>query len=421
MSKIIRVFEHETLKVNQVKDGVIFKQKHFDALAKYNEKNENKYYTLVHRGVKFRQYVGVIQTGQLTIEILPKIKSLAEDDELLWQSILFHMLKQCHFIKMDSFSEAQLKYRHNSLLDLYFEEYLKEVNNLIRRGLIKKYRNNQGNINSLRGSIVFPKHISKNTIHKERFYTEHSIYDKQHLANQILLEGLHVLDRVNHNHSLADGIKRTLFNYPEIERRHITKKSFERLKLDRKTIHYKRALEIAKLIILNYSPDITGGSNDLLAILFDMNSLWEEFVYRQLLKSKDENTQVLPQRRQQFWENKVIKPDIVIRRGDETFIIDTKWKVLDQSKPSDNDLKQMFAYNIYWECANSVLIYPRTTKSPKDTNGKYHKGMVSDHGCTLAFLNILDESNKLRRDGYNEVWDMIDGNFTHSEAPAKGP
>lgn len=386
MGKPLKVFEHETIKTGQEKEGVTFKKKHFEALAKYNDKNESKYFIIGHQKIKFKQYVGVIQVGQLTIEILPKIDSLNEGDEALWQSVLFQMLKECHYIKMESFSEASLKYRYNSLLDLYFEEYLQEVNSLIRQGLSKKYRKREGNIYSLKGSINFPHHLSKNLIHKERFYTRHAVYDYEHLANQIIQKGLHVLDNINHNHAIADGIKRTLFNLPEYDPCHVDAKTFERIKLDRKTVRYKRALEIAKMLILNYAPDITGGSNDLLAILFDMNSLWEEYIYRKL-KAVEGTTQ--RQNSQLFWSSesskKNIRPDLKIT--DRKIVLDTKWKKFNKEKLDDGDLQQMYIYNNYVECEDAYLIYPGF-ETKKVLFGEYEKGKTRSH---LVTVNPLGE------------------------------
>ena len=95
----------------------------------------------------------------------------------------------------------------------------------------------------------------------------------------------------------------------------------------------------------------------MLTLLFDMNKLWEEYIYRILQKHKPENYSVSPQNSTKFWEHKTIRPDIVIKddKG-EQFVIDTKWKIVDSNNPSDDDLKQMFTYNLYWKAEKSMLL-----------------------------------------------------------------
>ncbi|GGW48777.1 hypothetical protein [Arenibacter certesii] len=70
---ILQVFEHSTLYYGRVYNDITFEEKHFNALAKLNQLHNNEYFTLLHKGIKFSQYVGVIQIDGLTIEILPKI------------------------------------------------------------------------------------------------------------------------------------------------------------------------------------------------------------------------------------------------------------------------------------------------------------------------------------------------------------
>ena len=55
--KVIRVFEFDEIKQDQEYDGFVFEEKELIAIQKYNSANKNKYFTLTHKGVKFKNYV----------------------------------------------------------------------------------------------------------------------------------------------------------------------------------------------------------------------------------------------------------------------------------------------------------------------------------------------------------------------------
>jgi len=290
--------------------------------------------------------------------------------------------------------------------------YLDEVNNLVRKGLIKKYHKMQGNLHALKGRLVFSKHIHQNLIHQERFYTEHQVYDFEHLHNQILLRALTVLSKVSTNSTIIDSINRVKLDFPDIKEILITENHFEQLKENRKTEPYKKALQIAKMIILNYSPDIKSGNENMLALLFDMNKLWEEYIYRVLLRVKEPGLKVLYQRHQLFWENKTVRPDLVISKVNalgktEGFIIDPKWKIISAKKPADDDLKQMFVYNIYWEVGKSMLLYPKTFEH-KEYFGKFHKGKLGDNMCKIGFIDVLDKNGVLDLNIGKQILEKLD-------------
>ncbi|EMS33846.1 hypothetical protein C943_04165 [Mariniradius saccharolyticus AK6] len=399
-TKPIQVFEYGSL---QIGEDTCFKKKHWEMLGWYNETHGGRYFSLTPKGVRFNQYVGVIQAGDLVIEILPKVgKQAADSEKSIWRNVLLDMLSQCHWMHVHANEKAYLKFRANSILEAYLELFVNECETLLRAGLVKKYRFQEKNCKALKGKLIFGKNIQYNLVHQENFYTRHQVFDQDHLLNQILLKALKLVATISSSPFLRDRVQSLLLNFPELSDLKVTAATFERIQLNRKTESYAEALEIAAMLLLNYRPDISGGRNNVLAILFDMNDLWEEYIFRQLARYKNKKWSLHNQSQKRIWQSeserafKVVRPDLVISMdGFHSIIIDTKWKLPDGEYPGDNDLKQMFVYNEFWKCKSALLLYPTNSfsKLPGFKPGNFINGNGLLHRCGMVTVSVLDESN----------------------------
>ena len=161
-SKLIRVFEHQTIKLGDEVEGVTFDEASLKALQKhYGSDKGVPYYSLTNNGIKFNEFVGVIQVGNTVIEVLPKADK-TNDDKNYWQALLVKMLSAVGLFDIQSTSDSSLKLKSNSILDLYFALFIKEVEYLLHSGLAKQYRKKEGNVTALKGSIQFAQHIQQN-------------------------------------------------------------------------------------------------------------------------------------------------------------------------------------------------------------------------------------------------------------------
>lgn len=417
----IRVAEFEKLYYDNEKP---FQQKHWQSLFNYQElQNKNnlnrvEYFRVLPKGIQFLNYVGVIQAGNLTIEVLPKtdrnkttasntsiedLNTNDEKDRLKWHTVLLKMLNECSLLKINHVDRANLNLKNNSILDIYLKLFLSETETLLHEGLIKKYKSVQSNKFALKGQLQFSKNISKNLVHQERFYVRHTEYNSDNIFNRILLKTICLIQKISNNTSLLDLASKLLIDFPELPDCAVNKHTFDKLVYDRKTERYKEAMLISQMLLLNFRPDITGGAENVIAILFDMNKLWEEFVYRRL-KKEEANFSIRVHRQQSaaFWQSSIkttpnkIRPDIVVTQNTKTIIIDTKWKIVNDLLPSDDDLKQMFVYNLFWNCNKSVLLYP--SDNGGKSSGDYHDfTKVNMHAskCAIETVSILDDNNLL--------------------------
>lgn len=421
VNNIIRVAEFERLYYD---DSKPFKQKHWDSLCRYRDKAGTNYFRILNKGIQFTNYVGVIQAGNLTIEVLPKtdrkktaaaniasaeLEQQDKEERQGWHTILLQMLKECRLLQVQQVDYASLNLKSNSILDIYIELFLIQAEKLLHDGLTKKYRKEEGNLLAMKGQLLFAKNVSRNLVHKERFYVRHTAYNRNNIYNQLLYKTLRLIESISDNPLLLDKVNRLLLDFPEMPDCRVNAEIFEKLVFDRKTERYQEALLISKMLLLNYRPDITGGREHVIALLFDMNKLWEEFVYRRLKKAAGPGIRVERQAKKDFWHHttlgyaKTIRPDIVVHRGDKRVVIDTKWKLIEDDRPGDEDLKQLFVYNLFWQADHSVLLYPGNRLHSKGSylqfneavQKKPYSGISYVNHCSLRFLELKTTEGKL--------------------------
>lgn len=384
--RTITCFEHDILKAGESEK--FLKYHELERLRKfYGEGGKNKpFFTLTHNGIKFCEYVGVLQVGPLTIEVLPKADKDASEEK--WRNNLIAMLRYSGMIKVKAPTDSRLKLKSNSLLDLYFEMFINEVEVLLHQGLIKQYRKKTANLNALKGKLQFGKHIEKNFIHKERFYVRYSTYDDRHLLHFILYKTILLLKKICTSPRLMSRVKALILIFPEMPDIEASDALFNKISYSRKTERYRKAMEISKLLLLSYHPDLSTGRDDVLALMFDMNFLWERVVLMSLKRNLPKEWQATGQESEKFWEDgnrvRTIRPDIVVTGpGNKLFVLDTKWKKNDKA-PSSGDLKQLYAYLHYFGAEKVFLVYP-SEQNVDDIKGVFSNDKKE---CSLIFLSI---------------------------------
>lgn len=400
-SAIFQAFEYASYNINnEGKEGKKLPEDLYDALKSYSGEKELPYYSLTATGVRFKNYVGALQIGKWTVEVLPKFDRGIPTNSA--QPILIQMLRQSGVLKTNAPTESELRIKRNYILETYLRMFLDETKSILHRGLIKKYHKQEENAYAMKGSLNFNKHLNKNLIHAERFYVKHTIYDQQHELNRVLYKTLKVILGLNASYHLVSEIKSFALNMSALTDIHVSDEFFERIKWNRKNEHYKTAIEIARLLLLNYHPDLSHGRNNVLALMFDMNDLWEKwFVKRLRVVASDLGlpVSIKEQIKKDFWKSyKGVsikqKPDIVIEIPEgKRIIVDTKWKII-HFRPSEDDLRQMFTYNLLFKSDRSYLVYPGEWKM---ISGEYFEN-TQNGNCGLAFVPFIKDG-KLSDEG----------------------
>ena len=389
------MFEHERLRFDRGEKRITKEQ--FEALERFHGSG-TPYFNLVYNGVQFKEYVGVLQVGNTLIEVLPKAdrRNSTGPEETRWRNILIDMMRAVGELDVHATSEAHLQIRPNTILDLYFERFIRETEYLLHTGLARQYRTTEGNSTTLKGSLQFPKQVRQNAVHQERFYVRHTVYDSVHPLHMILYKTIQLLRRINTHAGLHSRIGALLLNFPEMPDIRVNALLFEKLVFNRSTHRYRKAIDIAKLILLNHHPDLSAGRYDVLALMFDMNLLWERFLFATLRRLHLDDVRVSAQVPRKFWKPVQGKPtrllpDILIEQPGNNIILDTKWKNLKGKNPSPEDLRQVYVYHDYFEAKRVALVYP--ADAPSDRDGWFwswekEKDEPTDKACSVVLLAV---------------------------------
>lgn len=406
----ILVYEYGWLEVGLFygqEKRVMFNQAHYNLLAQYLTKNPScQYYTVYFNKIRFCNYVGVIKVKDLSIEILPKTDRHTANEKQ-WQHVLLEMLTISLRVKAKTTTHADIHVRQHSVLETYLQLFLEETQKLLHDGLVKKYRQNISNQNTLKGKLLIHQHVTKNIVHAERFYVSHQVYDRDNIYNSILEQTLYCVNAINASDSINKTTGKLLLDFPECDAVKISEGLFQKLVYDRKTERYKNAIELARIILLNYHPDLKGGNNNILAIMFDMNLLWESYIIKMLSMAShnwETECKINPHEKRGFWEHPNqslhLIPDIIVRNNGKTYILDTKWKY--QKDTTTEDVRQMYAYGNYWGANERYLMYPDKVKNQVDkTKGVFYdpasKKLSTNNFCGLMYIDLLGTDKNLNK------------------------
>lgn len=393
----IQVFEHQKIRVGEpirTPDGGehAITPTHHRALASFADTNRNRYFSCGPRTIRFGSYVGLIQLGNLGIEVLPKADKRERGGHNRWHRALVHMLRVVGDLGLEAQDEANLLINPGRLFDLFINRFVGECERLLHQGLAKGYRSEEGNRTAFRGRLQVAEHVRRNAVNAARFYVASPVYDHESLPNLALHEALKVTEGLPVAAFTRARARAARQVFPELPSWRPDRSALQRYRLTRNTARYRDALRLAELILFNLAPDVRQGQTPLLALLFDMNALWERYVATLARRLHLPNRTVRTQDSKAFYRSdsgtRTLRPDLTIcdrDNGEVLLVVDTKWKVPSDGKASSADLKQMFCYHELFECTRSMLLYPRTSVSGEGRSGRF---VGRSHRCEVAFVAV---------------------------------
>lgn len=363
-------------------------------------------------------FVGVVKAGRKTIQILPKTAGWDGGQDAKERSIknLLQMLSFTKKLGVREIDLASLRRVKDDFFEVLIFLLAKNLLELLKHEMHKEYVDIEDNLSYVKGRIQFAEHIRRNYVVKNKFFVAYDEFLEDNLLNQILKYTAHLLKRQSTDSLNKRMLQECSFLLGDITLKPIHLSHFKKVHLSRLNENYEPILNLCKLFIGQSSVELRPDKAETFSFIFDMNKLFEEFIgefirryfsYKYSIRVQQSSKHLIESVKK--WEEPskptpayALTPDIAFYRAGENkpcLLLDTKYKEL---KPLDNaqrsekrygvstdDMYQMCAYSLKYECPDVIILYPQ-----KGLEAQRFTLCVNEH--TKVHIRTVDISRDLR-------------------------
>ena len=333
--------------------------------------------------VQATQHVGVVRLGRETIQVLPKI--YRHDDQAASEATrnLLHLLAVAADVPIREHALTPLLRRDADWFEILTRLFASHMTDAWQRSIVRGYVPREDDDSPfLRGKWRLADQMRR----PERRHTFCITYDEftpDNPPNRVLrfvVERLWALTRDSENRRTLATLRCWMDEItllPVVTAAEASPEGLARLHPE-----YAPLLTLARLFLDGGSLQLSGGDRETFAFVFDMNRLFESFVFGFLRRHRAAvlppalaDCALLPQShgtarhlarcagRAAFR----LEPDLALQAPDGAFplLLDTKYKSLSPAESrtagiSPADMYQMHAYARRYACPRVLLLYPQT-------------------------------------------------------------
>lgn len=336
------------------------------------------------RWLRLDNYVGVLESPCGTrIEILPKY-TRAETDIASARKVLVRMLRYGLRLPVRDTGPTALHTFDAPVSEWIIEQFLRELDLLVRRGLRFDYRLQEEELRFLRGRLQIGRQIRQPAGRQHLFQVEHQVFDVNRPENRLLARALDKVARMTREPANWRRSHELQHQLTEVRRSDDVAGDLRRWSSDRLMSHYQAVRPWCELILGNRNPMSALGEWTGRSLLFPMEKVFERYVEACLRRSLPTGAKLTAQAARRFLAKQgdrrmfQLKPDFLVEHEGVTCVLDAKWKLLDGTDVANNyglgqgDFYQLFAYGKRYLPATGgrlVLVYPGcdTFRAPLET------------------------------------------------------
>ena len=354
-------------------------QDQFKELEQFHKNNPDFFeykndHTLKTKG----NYVGIIQTKNLTLEILPKIYTINSNEKDSRDIFVKMLLTIDNIPTAKDGTNADVDSAKMNIFEIFIKLFIKHIDELIRKGVKSDYVTVEDNLNYLKGKIQFSNHIRYNLAHKEKFYVEYDEYIEDRVENRLLKTCIEFLLSKSTNFQNQSALRQQLFFFDNVSYSTNIENDLSCIEyLHRGMEHYELPLKFAKIFLQNRSFTPIKGENSSFSLLFQMNIIFERYIAK-LLQEQPSILDLQTSMKKQYSllkecdtnQKKIeIEPDYKMKINKKIVIGDAKWKLIEQDnqdmKISPNDVYQIYSYLHYFNSDTGIIFTPKLYEDEK--------------------------------------------------------
>lgn len=419
------LFEHEALAYE--KWGWSVEHTCVEQIEAINRESKVELIQLGRKGLRAKQYVGMMQVGDERIQVLPKIddrtRRAVEDNESKIASAavnLMVMMTYAENMRIHPLDLAQIGTQRGSWMEWLIFLYASELQRQLRLGVQRAYTEREETLPLIRGKWALSRQFTRHPVLVDQFDVRYADFSANTVLNRVLLRSTTLLMRLTQkatNYRLLQSAYATMVGAGCNPGTALEAHYAELIHFTRLEERFRTAYQLADLFLQGSVTNIFQGRRQYPAFMFDMNVLFEGFVAGFLRRHKGrifggkaEATRIVAQAKQQRVpllrrESSgqtlfKLKPDLLIYQdGQLRMIGDTKYKTLDMDEQhrnmSESDSYQMLAYATAYRCEDVCLIYPQAQNHAFDERYR-----ITNHPSQLRIASVnlqqrLDEPEGL--------------------------
>lgn len=273
---------------------------------------------------------------------------------------LFYMLAVVYDLPFWREERAQFD-RLDELLEFMAEFFAAQTEVRINHGLHREYVEQEENLATVRGRVVFAEDARQNYVLRHRTYCRYAEFSWDIPENQILKQVVYLLAGWGFRPGLRLQLGRIDAELGGITRTLLPASALDRISYHRLNEDYRPLHQLCRLFLEGASLSERAGPVEFRAFLVDMNELFERFVTRVLQQRAPRHTVVYEQENAYLDVRHAIpiRPDIVVRIGGNALLIaDCKYKKIEQGEFRNQDVYQVLAYCTAARSPQGALFYP---------------------------------------------------------------